>query len=174
MKYLIKYFVLASCLLFAQCGGNEDVERFSIYHSLDFTINAGSNTLDTHFFRFLPVFSFYKDQLAANNIAEDDINRVDPKSCEFGSVFSDIDLDFIHEISIQIFATNDPTNRREIFFLDPVPLNAGKNLNPFPALPDIKDFVSADNFGIEVLLRYRYIPTENIPMRLEMLFAARD
>ena len=128
-KYVVSF--IAILILGVSCKEDQGTELFVIPHVLDLEIVAGLNTLDTHIYRFYPYQSQYDNVLQGSGFTNEDVLRVVGKSAEFGSIFSDVDLDFIREISVQIFDKDDPSNKREVFFLDPVPGNAGKIIYPF-------------------------------------------
>lgn len=176
MKIMPKSFLLILLLIVSglSCKDDPSRELFTIGHAFDLEIVAGLNTLDTHIYRFQTVHSQYDQLLQANGLTTDDVETVTAKSADFGAIFSDVDLDFIREISVQMFESTDPDNRREIFYLDPVPGNAGTVIHPFPALPDVKLFVEDGQFGIEVWLNFRYVPQQTTEMRLEFLLSARE
>ena len=161
---------IVSVLLGTGCKDDRN-ELFDIPQVVDFTIPAGLNTFETHFFQ-LQVNSSFDDQLAATGRQESDVASIEPKFCEVATIFKDRDLDFIRAIEIHVFDTFDPQSRREVFYLDPVPGNTRTTIRPFPGLQNVVDIVSDASYGVEIRLRFFATPPTTLDMRLEFEFAA--
>ncbi len=163
--------ILASLL--SGCQKDQRTEVFEVPAIMDFTIDAGLNTFDTHFYVLSPYISAFPARLEDFNLEPEDIISVEPKSAELGSVFRDENLEFIERISIRIFRIDDPQFNREIFYFDPVPFQKKTVLRPFPGLSNVKEIVENQFFGIELRLDFRLVPQRSIDMRLEFLLSAR-
>lgn len=155
------------------CNNDKRAEVFTLSHVQDFTVQAGLNTFETHFYVFPFVVSHFESQLDARDLTSEDIASVEPKFAELSTVFEDEDLDFIHQISVRLFDPYDPDFNREIFYLDPVPHNARKVIRPFPGLADVKALVAAPSMGIEVRLSFRRVTPRSYDMRLSFDLSAK-
>jgi hypothetical protein len=153
------------------CNKDNRVELFKMTQVMDFEIKAGLNTIETHFFLQPAANSSFDEQLAISGFDESVVASVEPKFCEFTTVFKDVDLDFIRLIEIRVLDQFDPDFQREVFYLDPVPANTRTIIRPFPGLNDVKEIVSKPTFGIEVRIIFRYVPQSTYDMRLQMDFS---
>ena len=165
--------VIAASTLVAGCQKDQRTEVFEVPGVMDFTIDAGLNTFDTHFYILSPYISAFPSRLEDFDLKPEDIISVEPKSAELASVFRDENLDFIERISLRLFKLDDPQFNREIFYFDPVPFQKKTVLRPFPGLSNVKEIVENQFFGIELRLDYRLVPQRSIDMRLEFLLSAR-
>lgn len=164
--------ILATLLITPGCKDDQPDELFEFAHIVDFTLPAGLNTFDTHFFIIPMVNSLVDDQLAATGLNAEDIGSINPKFCRFSTVFEDADLDFIRVIEIRVVDQFDPDLRREVFYLDPVPNNTRNVIRPFPGLADVKEILSSPSFAVEVRLLFWRPPPRSYDMRMVMEFAA--
>ena len=169
MRVLI-WFGVVSLLISTGCK-DDKTSLFDIIQVVDFTIPAGLNTFETHFFQ-IQVNSNFDDQLEATAVEEADVASIEPQFCEVATIFADRDLDFIRAIEVHVFDTFDPQNRREVFYLDPVPGNTRTRIRPFPGLQNVKDIVSDPSYGVEIRLRFIAPPPTTLDMRMEFEFAA--
>lgn len=158
---------------FTGCQKDQRTEVFEIVGVMDFTIDAGLNTFDTHFYTLSPVVSDFPARLEDFNLEADDIISVEPKSAELAAIFRDENLEFIERISLRIFKIDEPQFNREIFYFDPVPFQKRTVLRPFPGLSNVKEIVENQFYGIELRLDFRIVPQRSIDMRLEFLLSAR-
>ncbi|MDX1477833.1 MAG: hypothetical protein R3301_08990 [Saprospiraceae bacterium] len=165
------------CALFilvaAACRGDNRREVFELNYILDFTIQAGLNTIETHFIVNPAITSLFEERLDANSLTIDDVVAVEPRFAELSTIFNDEDLDFIRRLEIRVFDPFDPDFSREVFYLDPVPTNTRKSIRPFPGLSDVKEIVSQTTFGVEIRLAFRRIPSQSYDMRLLFDFSAK-
>jgi hypothetical protein len=149
------------------CRNDTHNELFKMSYPIDFTLGAGLNTLQTHFYRRTGIQSQFEAQLAAVGREEADITSITPKFASLSTVFQDADLDFIRQVYIRIFDPADPDNSsREIFYLDPVPPNTRTTIRPFPGLANVKELASLPVFGIEVGISLWEVTPRSFDMRL--------
>ena len=149
------------------CNKDKRVELFEINHIVDFNIQPGLNTFDTHFFEVSPFSSIYDARLAASGKTSADVISIEAKDATLSSTFGDINLEFIETISVYIFDPFDPSNKIEFFYLDPTPFRNSNSWRLFPGIADISEWIDTDYFGIEVRLNFRQVSPSAIPMRLE-------
>ncbi|MDQ3016152.1 MAG: hypothetical protein M3R25_05460, partial [Bacteroidota bacterium] len=84
-----------------------------------------------------------------------------------GSTFGDVNLEFIHRISVYIFDPFNPSDKIEFFYLDPTPFKNATSWRLFPGIADISPWIEREYFGIEVRLNFRQVSPSLIPMRFE-------
>lgn len=159
--------VLFLLVVLLSCKKDKREEFFELNHHVDFTIAPGLNTFDTHIYSFSPVPSFYESKLEATNHTRDQVVAIEPKRAYLSSIFEDVNLDFIHQVSILIFDPLNPGNKIEFFYLDPVPFKDKTGIQLFPGIADITEWVDSDYFGIEIRLNLRQNSPSLIQMRLQ-------
>lgn len=160
---------VAICLVIIALACNRDKrhELFTIQDFIDFEIPPGLNTFETHFFvtNFKP--SRFQAQLEASNADTSDIIAIEARRAFLTTVFQDVNLDFIHRVSVYIFDPFNPSDRIEFLYLDPVPFRDKTSIQLFPGIADISQWIMSDYFGIEVRLHFREITPTLAQMRLE-------
>jgi len=166
-KHLIINWICLPCILLLVSCGKQPTELFEVNHFVDFDIAPGLNTFDTHFFVISPLPSVYKVKRDASGFTEDQIESVQAKTAILSSTFGDINLEFIHRISIHIFDPFNPSDKIEFFYLDPTPFRNETAWRLLPGIADISEWVERDYFGIEIRLEFRQISPSFIPMRLD-------
>lgn len=171
-KYI--WVFLACCAAFlAGCRKDQHSELFEMRYTADFTLPAGLNTVEAHFFTFPGIPSRFDEQLAATGRPPTDIVSITPKYAELSIVFRDEDLKFIRQVFVRIYDPFDPSQRSfEIFYLDPVPNNTRTLIRPFPGLSDVREIATRQVFGIEVGLSLWNVTPRSFDMRLQFDLSA--
>ncbi len=164
---LTKWGYLFLVLVIVSCNKDKRTEFFELNHFVDFDIQPGLNTFDTHFFVVSPLTSIYHDKLAAAGRMHEEVVAIEAKDAVLSSTFGDVNLEFIHRISVHIFDPYNPSDKIEFFYLDPTPFKNSTNWRLFPGIADISEWVDRDYFGIEVRLNFRENSPSFTPMRLE-------
>lgn len=167
MNGLYKWLLLLSIGIGVGCKRDNRTELFELNHFVDFTIQPGLNTFDTHFFVVGPFTSQLKPKLIASGYSLDDIVAIEAKDAYLSSTFGDINLEFIHQISIYIFDPFNPSDKIEFFYLDPTPFRSANSWRLFPGIADIRPWMEREFFGVEVRLNFRQVSPSLIPMRFE-------
>ena len=157
--------------MWSGCKPDQRTELFEMSYFVDFELQAGLNTLETHFYRVSGIPSQFEQQLDAVGREADDIVSITPKYAELSTIFSDEDLDFIRQVFVRIYDQSNP-NGVEIFYLDPVPGNTRRVIRPFPGLSNVRDIASQPNIGIEVGISLWEVTPKSFDMRLEFELSA--
>lgn len=166
-------FLCSMTLLLSGCKTDQRTELFEMSHFIDFELQAGLNTLETHFYRTSGIQSQFQAQLDALGRPASDVVSVTPKYAELSTVFGDQDLDFIRQVFVRIYDLSDPENTNsEIFYLDPVPPNTRKVIRPFPGLSNVRDIAAEPVFGVEVGISLWEVTPRSFDMRLEFELSA--
>ena len=158
--------------LLGGCRNDQPQEIFTMEYMADFQLQAGLNTLETHFFRKSNLQSTYVQQLDAVGRQDSDIVSITPKYAEISTVFRDEDLQFIRQIFVRVFDPFHPEENQEVFYLDPVPSNSKTVVRPFPGLANVKDIMSQPFFGIEVGISLWQITPITYDMRIRFEMSA--
>ena len=109
-KYQACWGILLGLVVITACNKDKRVELFELNHFVDFTIAPGLNTFDTHFFAISPLTSIYQSKLDASGFTAADVVSIEAKDAYLSSTFGDINLEFIHRISVYIFDPFDHTH----------------------------------------------------------------
>ncbi len=156
------------CLfILLSCHKDQRTEFFELNHFVDFDIQPGLNTFDTHFFVISPLASSYDEKLTASGRTPEEVIGIEAKDAYLASIFKDVNLKFIDRISVYIFDPFNPSDKIEFFYLDPVPFKNTTSIRLFPGIADISEWVDASFFGIEVRLIFREVTPSFTQMRLE-------
>ena len=173
----MKYFtwILFAGLLITGCTKDRLPVRFQMaYLNKTIEIGAGLNVFQSHYFTIHNINSQIEDYLDAQNITVGEIDNILPRTCTFTNISSNSSYNFIDEVLIRIFDPADPDTKYEIFYNDIVDINTGAELVLFPNENDVKQFLTKDNFSLEIVLRrLRDSPTEFIRTRIDLRFDVR-
>jgi len=145
---------------------------FEVDTFADVIIPAGANLPPViHGYDATTIFP-YEAQLTNINVSDDRISEVVPNYAIFQSKFTEEDLDFIHVIEVLVVNQDNPNDRQEVFYYDPIPLGRKTRIELFPSLPDIKRYIKNDKLQLKIECTFRTIPPKNFDMRLDMVFGA--
>jgi len=161
---------LALPLLFSACKG--EGLGFTMTYQQDFEIQAGLGVFDTHVFLIRDIPTNMAAFLSTNDANESDITAIIPREAELSVNFANIDFAFVREVVVEIYSDENERGR-EIFFREDVPLNTGIRLPLIPSLPDIQEFLMADDFNIRIELKLREFSPSFIETRFDFQFFAR-
>lgn len=166
------HFLAIFLLLMAACTKDNLNKLFEIqFNNLQFTIPAGLNTFQSYYFPISPLATNIKNQLAAYNLTSGDVAGIYPSYARITALDNNIELDFIDEVSIRICGVSESSCRLEVFYLQPVPFNAGRELRLQPSLANGMSVLLDDRFKVEVVLRrLRGISPLTIDCRFEFGF----
>jgi hypothetical protein len=165
MRYLV--YSLLILTIATACKKDKRTEFFLIHDFIDFTIQPGLNTFDTHIYTVSPKFSTFHTQLEASSHTAEEVVAIEPRRAYLTSVFEDVNLDFIHQVSVRIYDPFDETNNIEFFYMDPVPIRSKTGIELFPGIANLEEWFDREYYGIEVRLNFRQNSPSLIQMRLE-------
>ena len=158
---------------FYSCG--DDVQPlFDLEYEVDFTIDPGLNTIDTHVYTIRDVPSLLSDYAAINGVIVDSIKSGAPNRATLTTVFQNINYDFLDQMSVWMFSSSNPSDNQEIFFIDFVELNEDNEVRLLSSLANVIDYLREGKFDIEVRLRLRSFSPAEINSRLIFNITAFD
>jgi hypothetical protein len=157
--------LLLLSFVFNNCG-KELITIADLPYTTQFEIPVGLNPFTIW---ELPIYNIPNERLArlsAANVTEDEVERIVGKTGLFSTVFSGTNLDFIQEITVEIFSDNieDAT---EILHREQVREDTGEAIGLNASLPDVSRHLEGETFGIIVTIRPRRSATQNIPVQLD-------
>ncbi len=157
-------------LLLTSCGSDNKV-LFDMEMTHDFVLLAGLNTTETHYFIRENVNTFFSSHLNGSSASIDDIKTIVANRAQLKDKFGDIYFDFIQSISIHAFHPLDPSNKKELFYMDFVPFDEDETLNMFSSIADLTDLLTNDLVNLEIKIKLRTITPTSIDTRLTMSFS---
>lgn len=173
-KYYLS-FLLFVILISPSCDKENKGRAFEmVYDNLAFTMPAGLNPFEIHYFvlRDIPLNKvFYFEQ---NNVTDQSQWRIKPQAARLLSVFGSVDYDFIEEAAVVIFTDDQPNLNLELFFRNPVPMNQGPSLDLVPTLADIQSLLKTDKIHLRVKLRLRAPTPEFVETFLSFKLLAEE
>jgi len=164
---ILPWSILMTVLVLVSCKKDSREEFFLLNHRVDFTIQPGLNTFDTHIYTVFPIESLLHDRLDDAGRTIDEVVAIEPKEAILSSVFQDVNLDFIDRVSVYIFDPFHPSNKIEFFYLEQIPFKDKTSIELFPGIANVQEWMENEFFGIEVRLNYRQVSPSLINMRLE-------
>ena len=157
-------------LLFFNCK-KEDPILFEMGYSQDFTIPAGLNPVDAHYFRItdIPVGTY----LSSRGLTADMVNSIRGRQATFINIFAGTSpYSFLREVSIRIYTDNENISGEPFWHFN-VPTNAGDNLGIPQTDDDIKEYLTGSTFNLLIKLDLRASPLQNVETRLNFTFGVR-
>ncbi len=168
-------FILAITLLFNSCNKDEHCGTFMKFEGrmeATLTIPNGLNTIETHYFFIRDVPTNFRTLALANNRDVENIDCIVASRGLMRAVFDDFRYDFIERIQIYAVTKTEPIKKREMYFLDFVPLNTGTVLPMSSSTTELKQILlENDVIDLEVRLVLRDFSRGNIITRLDFGFA---
>lgn len=161
--------LLLVLFLFGSCGDNRE-KLFEMQFEADFTTPASLDDIQSHFFPIQNVQTFYST--FKGNIADVSIDAIHSSSCVVQGIFSNFNYDFVRDISVFVIDPLDNTNRRELFYLEPNPVDGNSNLELFANISDFKEDLAKDLIHLEVRMRFRTLTPANLDHRVILRFDA--
>ena len=144
-------------MLFSACGDKE-TPLFKMNFETEFTIQAGLNTIETHYIIIQDVPSLIESYKSTFNVSDDEISSILPSRADMTQIFSNHPYDYIDKISFWAVSNVDPTLRKEMFYMDFVPLNQGDELQMISSISNLKEIMFEGSFDLEVKLNFRSFP----------------
>jgi hypothetical protein len=145
---------------------------FDLNYQTELLLQPGLTTDVVHHFYFENLNSRYQNLLTQFNKTDADIERIQTSLASIDGVFGDGDFSCIEEVQLRVYSTTDPNNKIEIAYRFPTPLSPGNALPLIPNLPDVKKFLSASRFSLDLAIRLRFITQLETQTRLSLQFRA--
>jgi hypothetical protein len=165
----VLYFLILTASLWS-CE-KETIVRYEVKLTADFAIPAGINTVETHYFRIQNVPVYYKKFADNKGIDTSAIFQIQASKGLIKSKFQDIDFDFVERISVYVVSRTNPSLKREMYYVDFVPLTTGSELKMLSSISELKSIIKDEFVDLEVKLNVRSIPRTNIDAIIEFSYA---
>lgn len=170
LRNLLLLLVLSVC--FSSCSRNQAL--FDIDAYFEMTIVAGLSTDRVFVFEKEVVFP-YEAALANYDNAEAMINAVKASYCLVYPRFeTDADLSFINELTVDALNPDDLDDDREVFYYEQFNFNRRNDLELFPSLPNIQEFVRNERLILRTEFIFNTPPPRTFDLVFELKFGAID
>jgi len=163
MKKII--LLLLFPLVFSNCG-KDLITLADIPFTTQFDIPVGLNPFTIWEISIPNIPNDRLSRLDAANVSEDEVEKIVGKTGLVSTVFSGVNLDFIQEISVEIFSDNIEDSTEFLHRIQ-VGENTEDSIGLNGSLPDVSRHLQDQTFGIIVTIRPRRTATQNIPVQLD-------
>ncbi len=163
-----KIFVLTLIFLASLSCTKDKPILFVGNFDADLEIPAGLNTVETHYFilRNIPVYFIQNALLAGIDTSK--ISNISAGRGSINHILGTQDLDFINTVSIYAVSKNDPTVKREMFYLDFVPFATRREIRLLSSTTELKDILKEDVIDLEVRLLFRSFVPNTLRVKLNL------
>lgn len=169
---MIRWLFLGTILLLLHSScDKETVVSYEVAMDAEFDIPSGLNTIETHYFTVRNVPTFYKQTADNRNIDTSAIQNVLASRGLIQSRFQDLNFDFVERVSVYAISRKTPSFKREMYYVDIVPLTTGSQLRMLSSTTELKKLMSEEFIDIEVRLNFRNFTTSGIRARITFGYA---
>lgn len=171
MKITSLSFLLLLILSCSSCKKDE-IPLFEMDMFFELDIPAGLNTLESHFFILEDVPTFIESSLASVNMSSEDVGRIIGITATMETRFSDLDLDFVENIGVQLINGSELDDRREAFYIfnDFVQFGSKTEIAMTPSLLDLKEQLLNETVDLEFKINLRSFLPQQLDTRVNMKF----
>jgi hypothetical protein len=171
MKYFWPFFGFLFVQILA-CGKGEQDAVEIVFQPIRFEIPAGTNPFQTYHFYKTDIPTQFKNTLAARGIDPSQITKIEGFRAQFDADFADANYGILYEVSIRTYQEPNFEQYTEIFYQQPIPVNAGARLFLNPSLANVLTDVQNDVVSFDIAIRPGGITPAEIPTTLTMSLKA--
>ena len=168
-NYLLGFFFLTSFLFSCE---KETPVKFIAELDAEFDVPSGLNTVETHYFLLRNVPVFFSQNAARYNLDTSQVQSLLASKGLLRDKFLNVNFDFISRISVYAVSRKNPSVKREMFYLDQVPLSVGKELRMLSSTTQLKDLFQEETIDLEIRINVRQFVPGPLTARLEFGYAA--
>lgn len=166
----MKRFLLGCLVVISgwSCGGSE-TPLFIMELEHDFTIQAGLNNFDSHYFILRDVPTRIGNYSITTT---NDIDRIQSSRASLEGRVQELDYSIIQHITIEVISKSEPSVQKEIFYNDRITLREQNELRLSSSLSEVSDILTQDLIDLEVRIEFRTFTPREYDTRLLMTFNA--
>ncbi len=169
MNRIILFFILPLFLTIQGCNrSSSEAARIQFLVPLD--INAGLGTIETHVFRVFDVQTFFEANTSNAGISPEDITQIQSSFGSFKGKFTDVDLNFIDGITVHILLDAVSGQRKELFYLDVVPLGSKEEIKMLASTSELKEVMNQEFIDLEFSIRLRQFSSNSFVGEFDLSF----
>lgn len=162
--------LLLCAMLLGSCSKNQAL--FTVDTYLELSLVAGTSSQTVWGYEQQVVFP-YTLQLDAFNTEDAEIMSI---NSSYGLVYpkgnAGIDLSFISEIVVNVLNPDDFLQHKEVFYYDQQNFNRITQIELFPSLPNIQEFVKDDRIILQIEFIFNTPPPSTFDLAFELEFGA--
>jgi hypothetical protein len=168
----LKQILFTFCvgLLFTSCD-KQTTALYEVTMDATFDLPNNFNTIETYYFPIKNVPTFYSQSAALHSLDTSNVSAVLASRGLITGNFQDVDFDFISRVSIYAVSQKDPNLKREMYYLDLVPLTTDTQLKMLSSSTQLKEILSEELIDLEVRLNFRSFSVSNVKARIEFGYA---
>lgn len=167
MARLLVLFIVIGMI--TSCEKDPDI-RYQALLDAEFVIPTNLNTLETHYFTIENVPTFFFQNAQLHNVDTSSILDIKAAKGLLRATFNDADYDFIERIVVNVYSNKNP-RKKEMYYLDFVPLSTDKELRMLSSTTNLKGTLDSELVTIEVGIKLRRYAPGNIRSKLEFGYA---
>jgi hypothetical protein len=167
---VIKVFGLVLLSSIFACE-KERVPLYEVNMDADFDIQSGLNTIATHVFIIRNVPTNYKVSADNRGVDTSRITNIQSSRGLMRAKFGNADYDFISRVSVYARSRVDTSQRREMYYLDFVPLETNEELRMLSSTSELKEILKEEYIDLEVRLNFRSFTGPTLPTRMVFGYA---
>lgn len=149
----------------------ERIPLYEVNMDADFDIQSGLNTFATHVFIIRNVPTNYKISADNRGVDTSGITNIQSARGLMRAKFGSADYDFISRVSVYARSRMDTTLRREMYYLDFVPLETNEELRMLSSTSELKEILKEEFIDVEVRLNFRAFTGPTLPTRMVFGYA---
>lgn len=168
MKTIKIIYILSFAVLFLILGCSKDNRTaYEVRLDSNFELPNGLNTLETHYIYVRNVKMLYSENVAIRNI---DTSTIDAINVSFGRLlprFNSTNLNYFQSVVVNVVSRINPTNRREIYYLEQIPNNQKAELRLLNSISNLKEILKEENVDLEFRFQFRSFPPPAVSLTLD-------
>jgi len=166
----VKYILIISFWFLLLGCSNEGQELFDIRIETFFDIPAGLNSLETHYFYIRDVPT--RIEAIGSGLQDNEVLSVRSSTGLLRGRITSNDYRIIDQIAISAISSSDEGNKKEVYWMDFIPLDQTGDLQLFSSLPNVRDIVLQETIDLEIRVSFKSFTPVNMENRLIMNFKA--
>lgn len=147
-------WILAGIIFLCSCSKDVEPGLFEWDINVPVELPLNPNAFEGKVITIYNVPTLLKAQFAGTGVDLDRIEKIELVSASLQSDFPDQVLDFIREISLDVYDT-DLTSHVEMAFKDPVDFSVRDRIDLFPSLPDITSYFKQEQVSLQLAYKVR-------------------
>ncbi|MEO7174830.1 MAG: hypothetical protein ABIV51_03250 [Saprospiraceae bacterium] len=169
----MRYFLYLGliCIGFGGNSCNRDLGGFLMTYEREFTLPAGLNAINTHYFEIYDVPSLKDQFFAANQVSDPtQFTATGNEGRLYLPLDPGVDLSFIDEIQVMLFKTGQTGIYPTTFERVDVPFTTDDNLLMLAQIPNVMSYLSDEKFHIRIRINLRSPCPQTVTARLFMSY----
>ncbi len=174
MKAQISLLVFSALLLFSCRKDKRDLLFEMPLAPLEFTVLAGSSTVDTYYITFKEVPTHFDELAATYGLDSTFVGAILPGKAFISSVFGEEYADLFREIAVHICPEGNQDFKcgYEAFYWQFPSYKLSNSFDLVPNESDLKALLTRQNANVQLWFRLAKTPTQSIESRLDLRFNA--